>query len=313
VPDWIFQVNPRRYDIHQAVAENRQTWWNAPRYRDRLAVGDHAWIQVVGKDSPGLYYITTVTSLPYERPDDEFGRWKVDIRFDYRIDPPLLRSELNADPELAAFRPFGGFQGTNAPIPLEIAESLWQRAERRVTPLGEELAPAQPVDLDVNQAVERHNAGVRQSLKAAIAQLDPTEFELLVVRVLAALGYEVEHTGRTNDGGVDAEAVLAVEGLPSVMTRVQAKRWAQSVSARVVRELRGALRVDEHGLLVTTAEFTDQAIREAQAEAKTRIGLLGGEELARICAREGIGVKPRQIVLFELDPGDLAGEGGALR
>ena len=74
------------------------------------------------------------------------------------------------------------------------------------------------------------------------------------------------------------------------MTKVQAKRWAHTVSPRVVRELRGALKVDERGLIVTTAEFTDEAIREAQAEGKARIGLLGGSELARLCAREGIGV-----------------------
>ena len=32
-------------------------------------------------------------------------------------------------------------------------------------------------------------------------------FELFVVRVLTELGFEVKHTGRTNDGAVDAEAV----------------------------------------------------------------------------------------------------------
>lgn len=75
-----------------------------------------------------------------------------------------------------------------------------------------------------------------------------------------------------------------------------------------VRELRGALRVDERGLIVTTAEFTNEAVREAQAEGKARIGLLGGGELARLCAREGIGVKTRQVALIELDSDDLAGE-----
>ena len=44
-------------------------------------------------------------------------------------------------------------------------------------------------------------------------------FELFVVRVLTELGFEVKHTGRTNDGGVDAEAVLSLEGLTSVLTK----------------------------------------------------------------------------------------------
>ncbi len=264
VSDWIFQVNPRRYNVHQAVSEGRQTWWNAPRYRDRMVVGDRGWIQVVGREDPGLYYIVTITSLPYERPDDEFGRWKVDVRFDYRIEPPILRSELHGDPVFASFRPFRGFQGTNTPIPTEIAEQLWRLAGGRATPLGEVLSSPPAADLDVSQAVERHNARVRQELKSAIARLDPTEFEYFVGRVLNRLGYEVEHTGRTSDGGVDAEAVLSLEGLTSVMTKVQAKRWLHPVSPRVVRELRGALKVDERGLIVTTAEFTEEANSRGQ-------------------------------------------------
>jgi restriction system protein len=134
------------------------------------------------------------------------------------------------------------------------------------------------------------------------------DFELFVVRVLTELGFEVEHTGRTNDGGVDAEAVLSLEGLTSVLTKVQAKRWSHSVPGRVVRELRGALRVDERGLIVTTAEFTPEAVREATAEGKAKIGLLGGNALVRLCAERGIGVDRRQVTLLELSSGELAAQ-----
>ncbi len=64
--DWIFQSNPKRYDVHAAVAASRQDWWNTPRYRDRIALNDRVWLQVVGPDQPGIYYIATITSLPYE-------------------------------------------------------------------------------------------------------------------------------------------------------------------------------------------------------------------------------------------------------
>ena len=130
-------------------------------------------------------------------------------------------------------------------------------------------------------------------------------FALFVVRVLTELGFEVKHTGRTNDGGVDAEAVLSLEGLTSVLTKVQAKRWSHSVPGRIVRELRGAPRVDERGLTVTTAEFTPEAIREAAAEGNARIGLLGGDARVRTCAERGIGVDRRQVVVLEPIPGDL--------
>jgi hypothetical protein len=305
--DWIFQANPKRYDVHAAVAASRQDWWNTPRYRDRIALNDRVWLQVVGRDSPGLYYVATIVSLPYENTESPFGLWQTDIRFDYRIDPPVLRPELVDDPVLGAFRSFRGFQGTNVPMPRDVASKLMDVAKPRLVTLGaQQLAPV--AEIEAGHAIERHNARVRQELKQIIEALDARAFELLVAHVLVELGFEVEHTGRTNDGGVDAEAVLSLEGLTSVLTKVQAKRWSHTVSGRVVRELRGALRVDERGLIVTTAEFTPSAVREAEAEGKAKIGLLGGDALVRLCAERGIGVDRRQVTLLKLSADGLVFE-----
>ena len=78
-----------------------------------------------------------------------------------------------------------------------------------------------------------------------------------------------------------------------------------------MRELRGALKVDERGLIVTTAEFTADAVREAEAEGKARIGLVGGEELVKLCVVHGIGVKERRVSLLEIDARGLAGDSAA--
>jgi HJR/Mrr/RecB family endonuclease len=277
-----------------------------PRYRDRIALGDRVWLQIVGPDHPGIYYVATIMSLPYENVESSWGRWQTDVRFDYRIDPPLLRSELLNDPVIGSFRLFNGFQGTNAPVPQDVASRLAELAAPKMVALGDERSPTVTSDFEAGQAIERHNATVRRELKRAIEKLDPIAFELFVVRVLNELGFEVQHTGRTSDRGVDAEAVLSLEGLTSVLTKVQAKRWSRSVSGRVVRELRGALRVDERGLIVTTAEFTSEAVREAEAEGKAKIGLLGGDKLVRLCAERGIGVDRRQKTLLELSPDGLS-------
>ena len=303
--DWIFQANPKRYDVHAAVAKSPQDWWNTPRYRDRIAVNDRVWLQIVGPHHPGIYYVATIVSLPYVGPEEQFDPWHTDIRWDYRIDPPLLRPELVSDPALQSFRPFLGFQGSNAPVPPDVASRLSELARPRLVSLAGEQPPDVADRLKVGLAIEHHNASVRKQLKRAIAALDPTAFEVFVVRVLTELGFEVEHTGRTNDGGVDAMAVLSLEGLTSVVTKVQAKRWARPVPVQVVRELRGALRVNERGLVVTTAEFTRAAFREAAADGKVKIGLLGGDALVRLCAERGIGVDRRQVTLLELSPGGL--------
>jgi hypothetical protein len=146
--DWIFQGNGEHYDLDAAITASRLRWWRTPRYRDRTAAGDRVWLQIAGRNHPGIYYIAAITAPTYENPDWHDGapasaRWRTDIRFDYRIDPPLLRAELLATPDLASFRPFRGFQGSTVPVPLDIASALGKRAAPRVEPLGpdSELPP----------------------------------------------------------------------------------------------------------------------------------------------------------------------------
>jgi hypothetical protein len=140
--DWIFQGNPRHYDLDATVAASREQWWGTPRYRDRMAVGDRVWLQVVGPKDPGIYYTATIVSQTYEHPvqpsDPAHFRWRTDIRFDYRIRPPLLRSELLKDVQLGSFRPFRGFEGSNVPVPPDVAAALAARAAPRLEPLPRE-------------------------------------------------------------------------------------------------------------------------------------------------------------------------------
>ena len=136
--DWIFEDSPRDHDLDARVAAGLH-WWGTPRYRDRIAVGDRVWLQVTGPKDPGIYYVATVVSKTYEHPaqpsDANRFRWRTDIRFDFRVRPPLLRSELLQDVELGSFRPFRGFQGSNVPVPSEVATALMARAAPRLEPL----------------------------------------------------------------------------------------------------------------------------------------------------------------------------------
>jgi hypothetical protein len=138
--DWIFQGNGKRYDLEAALAESRLRSWRTPRYRDRTSAGDRVWLQVVGRAEPGIYYLATITAPTYRDPewrdgDSVYGLWRTDIRFESRIDPPLLRVELLATPELASFRPFRGFQGSTVPVPPDIAAALAERAASRLDAL----------------------------------------------------------------------------------------------------------------------------------------------------------------------------------
>jgi hypothetical protein len=140
--DWIFQGNRKRYDLDAAISASLQQRWSTPRYRDSAAAGDRVWLQIVGPDHPGIYYVAVITAPTYEDPEwrdagTAFGRWRTDIRFVYRVDPALLRAELLADATLGSFRPFRGFQGSTVPLPPDIARALADRAAPRL----EVLAP----------------------------------------------------------------------------------------------------------------------------------------------------------------------------
>lgn len=144
--DWIFQGNAKRHDLDTAIAASRLQSWRTPRYRHLTAVGDRVWLQVVGRAEPGIYYLATITAPTCEDPrwrdgDSPYARWRTDVRFDYRIDPPLLRAELLAAAELGSFRPFRGFQGSTVPVPPDVATALWDRAAPRREPLGPATKP----------------------------------------------------------------------------------------------------------------------------------------------------------------------------
>jgi hypothetical protein len=94
----------------------------------------------VGRDHPGIYFLATITTPTYENPEwhdagSVYGRWRTGIRFDYSLDPPLLRAELVADAGLGSFRPFRGFQGSTVPIPPDVAARLSERAAPRLEAL----------------------------------------------------------------------------------------------------------------------------------------------------------------------------------
>ncbi len=141
--DWIFQANLKRYDVPAQPAQS-QTWWNTPHHRTDIAINDRVWLQIAGPYSPGLHYVATVESPVYECTESEdpespiFGRLRTNIRFDYRINPPLSREELLNDPKIGSFRPFRGFQGSNVPVPTAIASRLSELASPRLVSLRTE-------------------------------------------------------------------------------------------------------------------------------------------------------------------------------
>jgi len=118
----------------------------------------------------------------------------------------------------------------------------------------------------------------------AVLSLSPRRLELLVADAFKNLGFEVEVTRPTHDGGRDL--VLLSSGAEQAI--VEIKRYRANVGVDLVRQLRGVQLREGTGkaVLVTTGRFTSTARKEAAAEIPHRMGfemeLMDADDLLRL-------------------------------
>jgi restriction system protein len=137
----------------------------------------------------------------------------------------------------------------------------------------------------------------RDDLLEALLGMDPSAFERLVQRLLRESGFiKVEVTGRSGDGGVDGKGVMRLGGLLSFHVIFQCKRYRGSVSVSQVRDFRGAMigRADK-GLLITTGNFTRDAMAEAVRDGAPAIDLIDGDLLVEKLKKLGLGVRTETV------------------
>ncbi|MGH2459324.1 MAG: restriction endonuclease [Chloroflexota bacterium] len=159
----------------------------------------------------------------------------------------------------------------------------------------------QPKGLD--HQIKVHNDEVRAALQQKIKQMPPTEFEALIAGLLAAMDFQDPVvTQKTNDGGIDVTATLVVGNVIAIQMAVQVKRWQNNVQAPIVAALRGSLGVHDHGLIVTTSDFSQGARQQAQRQNAVPIALMNGNQLVDLLVEHEIGVTRRHQDLLQLGP-----------
>jgi restriction system protein len=132
-------------------------------------------------------------------------------------------------------------------------------------------------------------------LLAKVKTASPQFFELLVIRLLRAMGYggtradAAEHLGRSGDGGIDG--VIRQDRLGLEAVYVQAKRWENTVGRPTVQAFAGSLdgARARKGVLLTTANVSPEA-RDYVGSIEKRIVLIDGKELVALMIEHGIGV-----------------------
>lgn len=175
------------------------------------------------------------------------------------------------------------------------------------TTAGNEVADEEgsPDDLIV-----RAETAAREVLTAELLEkvrsIHHTDFERLVLRLLAAMGYgglgQHLHTGQSNDKGLDGIITEDKLGLDRIY--VQAKKYGEgnAVTPEQIRGFLGAMMGrGDRGVFLTASTFTSGA-REAATGVPARIVLIDGQELVELMIEHGVGVEPvRVATLHRID------------
>jgi restriction endonuclease Mrr len=155
------------------------------------------------------------------------------------------------------------------------AESKLYRASIRIEESGafkEELY-SEPTSQDQEEpklAITTIDDEIKRYLKKhpmKLYELSPRKFEELVASILKDMGFDVELTQATRDGGRDIIAHVR-NAVCSYLTHIECKRYApdNKVGVGIIREVIGVhnIRKATKSVIVTTSFFSSDAIKEAQ-------------------------------------------------
>ncbi|MFJ9962336.1 restriction endonuclease [Streptomyces avermitilis] len=148
----------------------------------------------------------------------------------------------------------------------------------------DQLTPVRPSrrPQDVGNRVVAHGSDE----EPALYDMDPIAFENLVAELFRAMGMQAVTTQRSNDGGVDVDALdpAPIRGGKIV---VQVKRYRNTVPPTAVRDLYGTVQDAgaNKGVLVTTSGFGPGSHTFANGKP---LELVSGSELVDLLHRHGL-------------------------
>lgn len=184
-----------------------------------------------------------------------------------------------------------------------------RRYERHLAERAAQRKPQQGIDTPTSPADDGPESPAdvdwKEQLLDRLGKLSPTGFEQLTGRLLTAAGFhDVDVLGQSGDGGIDCVGMYRLS-LVSFPTYVQCKRYQGSVSASMVRDLRGAMvGRGDRGLLITTGTFTKAARSEATRDGAPPIELIDGEALCDLLKDYELGVRVTERTVEDIDVED---------
>jgi|GEM_PF-2905570 len=126
--------------------------------------------------------------------------------------------------------------------------------------------------------------------RSTLLSLSSREFEQFISDIFRALGYQVELTKATRDGGADLVCLRVQDGIPFRLA-VEVKRYREDrpISVQLIRSFVGANKQFEANKLIyiTTSSYTKPAIEFADAYAPHLLSLKSFEQIHEWCEEVG--------------------------
>ncbi len=157
---------------------------------------------------------------------------------------------------------------------------------------SEDETPSDSIDAAVKEIEEF----VKLELLEKLKQINPYDFEKVILDLLHAMGYgETVRTPKSHDGGIDGVVNEDKLGLEKIY--IQAKRFNDTkVREKEIRNFIGAMSGDTNkGIFVTTSDFDEKAEAKARAAHHT-IKLINGDELVKLMYDYGVGVQVKKTI-----------------
>lgn len=134
-----------------------------------------------------------------------------------------------------------------------------------------------------------------EELLEKLSSCSPQFFESIVVKLLHAMGYggrfgEGHVTNYARDGGIDG--VINEDKLGLDVVCVQAKRWQGNVSRPTIQAFVGSMDLirAKKGVVITTSDYSKEAIEFVDRIEGKRVVLINGKRLAQLMIDHDVGV-----------------------
>ena len=147
---WIFQANPRIFDLKARLQEVNEAGieadnieeWTVSRYESQMQAGDIALIWKAGQNA-GIYATAELTGTFFDRPPETSSTKEseraTELRYTEVLSQPILKEDLLEHPALRHMQIIRIPQGTNFPVTEQEWAALQQMlSERAVIPDGYE-------------------------------------------------------------------------------------------------------------------------------------------------------------------------------